>query len=64
LNTIRSNPEIVPLTKFENLSINDFMSRLLLLDGCFAAFIFSKKGGSCHLGFGLRASPALVQYKL
>ncbi len=33
LNTIRSNPEIVPLTKFENLSINDFMSRLLLLDG-------------------------------
>jgi len=38
------------------------MSRLLLLDGCFAAFIFSKKGGSCHLGFGLRASPALVPY--
>jgi hypothetical protein len=33
LNTIRSNPEIVPLTKFENLFIKDFMSRLLLLNG-------------------------------
>ena len=36
------------------------MSRLLLLDGCFrVVIIFSKLGGSCHLGIGLRASPAL-----
>lgn len=36
------------------------MSRLRLLDGCFRDFIVSKLGGSCHLGIGLRASPAVV----
>jgi len=35
------------------------MSRLLLLDGCLHAFIYSKWGGSCHMEIGLRASPAL-----
>jgi hypothetical protein len=45
----RSNPETVPLTKFENLTIIKFMSRLLLCGGYFHPFIYGKWDGSYHL---------------
>ena len=52
LKTMRSNPEIVPLTLLENLFINAFMGHLFLLfDGLFVFHLASKKGGSCHLFF-------------
>jgi hypothetical protein len=57
LKKIRLNPEIVPLTRPENLSINDFMSHHLLccLMVVYPFHLANKWGGSCHLVIGLRA---------
>jgi hypothetical protein len=54
---------MVPLTKFENLSINNFMSRLLLLDGCKLASSLANMAAHVIWGIGLRASPALVDLR-